>query len=214
MKKKRLTMLLFLLCFGSVHHAFAQADEIASLVVNLAKLLQIEESLTSMEKGYRTIKGGYTTIKGISEGNFKLHQVFLDGLLQVSPAVRKYYKIPEIIQLQTSLVRNYKDAYRQFSARGNFTPEQLSYIAGVYKGLASHSLSDLDDLLNVMTAGKLRMTDDERLSTIDRIHGEMEAKHRFLQNFNKDTGLISLQREKQKFEQQTVEGLYGKADKH
>jgi hypothetical protein len=211
---KRKLIIICLLALAGWRQALAQTEEIASLWVNLDKLAQLEGTLSSMKKGYETIKGGYTTIKGISEGNFRLHQVFLDGLLQVSPTVKKYYKIPEIISCQLNLAGRYKHAYQRFKLSGNFTPEELRYFGDVYSGLINQSLTDLDDLITVLTAGKLRMTDDERLKSIDKIHTDMMGKVTFLENFNNDIALRSLQREKEKFARQTVENLYRKPDKH
>ena len=34
------------------------------------------------------------------QGNFNLHKAFLDGLMMVSPAVKKYKRVADIITLQ------------------------------------------------------------------------------------------------------------------
>jgi hypothetical protein len=48
----------------------------------------------------------------------------------------------------------------------------------------------------VITAGKLRMSDDERLQAIDRIYITIVGQFSFLQDFNNSTGVLSVQREK------------------
>src|SRR5690606_16647559 len=124
------------LCGTAVHYkAKAQAQEIAQLVLNIEKLAQLKQILSDLEKGYRILSGGYNTIKNLSEGNFSLHKVFLDGLMEVSPAVRKYYKVAEIVDYQVRLVKEYKAAQNKFLRSGLYTAEELDYIAKVYANL-------------------------------------------------------------------------------
>ena len=68
----------------------AQSDEVQQLLLNIEKLAQFKKILKNMKNGYQIIFKGYTAVKDISQGNFNLHKTFLDGLMQVSPAVKKY----------------------------------------------------------------------------------------------------------------------------
>src|SRR5258705_9709897 len=103
------------------HVSFGQAQEIAQLLLDIEKLAQFKQILSDMKKGYEILSGGYNAIKNISEGNFNLHQTFLDGLLKVSPAVQKYERIADIIQYQLRIVKEYKTAFNQFKADKYFT---------------------------------------------------------------------------------------------
>jgi len=162
-----------------------------------------------MYDGYKILEEGYNKVKGIAEGNFKLHQLFLDGLMAVNPEIKKYYKVAEIIQYQTLLVKEYKSAFSMFSSCKMFNPKELEYIGRVYKDLFNESVSNLDALLTVVTAGTLRMSDDERLEAIDAIYREMDNKLSFLRQFNKSTHILALQRLKETGELQGLEKLHG-----
>jgi hypothetical protein len=70
----------------------------------------------------------------------------------------------------------------------------------VYSRLFDASLKNLDDLLTVITASKLRMNDEERLSAIDQIFADMEDKLTFLRYFNNSTAVLSLQRAREQKE--------------
>lgn len=211
MKKALILLLLFTIAQGLYNSTFAQANEIAQLALNIEKLMQFKSILSDMKKGYEIVSGGYNTVKKLSEGNFSIHKVFLDGLMEVSPAVRKYRKIPGIIDYQITLVKEYKLAFDRFKKQDNFTPNELTYMEGVYENLFNSSVENLDELLNVTTAGKLRMSDDERLKAIDRIYVDMEDKVSFLRSFNNDTSLLSLAREREKFDVKTSQGWQGLA---
>ena len=64
----------------------------------------------------------------------------------------------------------------------------------VYKNLFNQSVDNLDDLLMVVTARKLRMSDDERIKAIDNIFASIEEQLSFLRYFNSNAYVISLQR--------------------
>jgi hypothetical protein len=178
--------------------ASAQSTEIQQLLLNVAKLAQFKAILSDMKKGYTILSTGYNSVKNIAQGNFSLHETFLDGLMVVSPEVRKYYKIADIISDQSAIVSEYKTAYKRFSGSGNFSVSELDYLGKVYSQLFSQSLENLDQLIMVITAGKLRMSDDERLQAIDRIHADTQDKLVFLRSFNRETGILNVQRQKER----------------
>jgi hypothetical protein len=176
----------------------SQSHEAQQLLLNWEKLTQLKKILDDMYTGYKIVYKGYTTIKDISEGNFSLHRNFLDGLLQVSPAVRKYKRISDIVSYQIKIVKEYKAAFNQFKQDKNFTLEEIEYIGKVYGNLFNQSLKCLDELVIIITAGTLRMNDDERLQAIDRIYNEVIDQFSFLQEFNNTTSVLAVQREKDK----------------
>ena len=179
---------------------FAQSQEVQQLLLDVEKLAQFKQILVDLKKGYDILSSGYTAIKNISEGNFNLHQTFLDALLQVSPAVQKYERITDIIQYQLRIVKEYKSAFSKFKSDKNFTIEEIDYIGKVYRHLFDESVKNIDDLVVVITAGKLRMSDDERLNAIDHIWTEVQGQYDFLRDFNNSTIMLSQARQKEKQE--------------
>ena len=191
----------------SMQAACGQSHEMKQLMLNLEKLAQFKKILNQLYDGYKVLDKGYTEIKNIAEGNFGLHQKFLDALLAVSPSVARYKRIGETMRMQVALVRDYRAALSAFRTSQVFTLDELDYLAGVYDRLLSESLSQLDDLLMVITAGKLRMNDNERLVAIDRVYGAISKQYIFLQTFNKGTQLLVIQRQKESKEIQLSKKL-------
>lgn len=204
----KILLLIFLLQL-TCYYGKGQSQEVQQLLLNVEKLDQLKKILKDMKKGYTLISNGYNTVRNLSQGNFNLHRIFLDGLMQVSPAVRKYKKVADIVSGQMILVRQYKSAYRRFLHSGNFRPDELQYIARIYDRLLKQSVDNLDDLLTVVTAGRLRMSDQERLAAIDQIYLELQQKLVFLNKFNTSTSLLSLQRSASDQDIQSSRELYG-----
>ncbi|MNJ95275.1 hypothetical protein D3C87_129830 [compost metagenome] len=203
-----ISVMLFLMLFPAFK-AKAQAEETAQLLLNIEKLTQFKGILKQMKDGYKILDGGYNTVKDISQGNFNLHKTFLDGLMEVSPSVKNYRKVAEIINGQVRLVKTSRNALSAFREDKHFNLKEVNYMAKLYENLLGQSLQNLDELITVVTAGKLRMSDDERLKAIDRIHKEMEDKLSFLGRFNQDIKVLSLQRAKEKRDIAFSRGIQG-----
>lgn len=176
----------------------AQSHEVQQLLLNMEKLSQMKNILSDMKKGYQVISGGYNAIRDISQGNFSLHEVFLDGLMVVSPEVKKYSRVADIITYQKNIVSEYKSAIKRFNANEVFNLAELDYLGRVYRQLFDQSMDHLEELAMVMTSSQLRMNDSERLAAIDRMFLNMQDKLAFLRDFNSKATALSMAREKQK----------------
>lgn len=208
MKRIRI-IILCLLSLGYAGHSFGQAAEAQQLLLNWEKLRQLEEILDNMYRGYKILDKGYTTIKNIAEGNYTIHELFIDGLMLVNPSIRNYKRIPFIIDYQKLLLKEYQRAYSRFRQDPNFKLDELEYLANVYKFLFDASLRNIDELMMIITATKLSMSDDERMQAIDRIFFDMEDKLIFLRTFNNNTQLLAVQRARSMNDFRTMRQLYG-----
>jgi hypothetical protein len=204
---KKMILIMLVICSG-IGRSYAQSQEAQQLLLNVEKLSQLKNILSDMKRGYEVVSRGYNTVKDIAEGNFSLHEVFLDAMMLVSPEVRKYHRIVDIINAQSDLVSEYKAAFKRFSAGGNFSIAELEYLAKVYGQLFNQSIDNLDQLAMVITAGKLRMSDDERLRVIDHVFAQVQDKLLFLRSFDQQTGILNAQREKEKMEVSAAKRLY------
>ncbi len=206
---KKYVMILCLFFSLTCIRVKAQSDEAQQLLLNVEKLTQLKKILSNMYKGYEVVSKGYNSIKDISKGNFNLHEVFLDALFQVSHTVRKYKRIPDIIKNQSEIIVEYKSAFKRFQSSNLFNVSELNYMSDVYKNLFNKSLKSLDELSMVITAGKLRMSDDERITAIDKIYNDMSDKLVFLRSFNKRSNILAIQRGREMVDTKISEKLNG-----
>lgn len=209
MKKGCLVSIMMLLLSLTNVKAQSIAQLTTQLILDIQKLSELKSILQDMYKSYQIIDKGYTDIKNIAEGNFNLHKLFLDGLLAVSPTVKNYQKVVDIINTQQQIIKEYKSASRLFNSGNIFSTQELDYIGQIYNNLFNLSLKDLDELAMVMTDSELRMSDAERLSAIDRIDKGMQDKLSFLRSFNNNTSVQALQRAREQNDIGTIRSLYG-----
>jgi hypothetical protein len=204
----RCLVVCLLLVTATVGRASAQSEELQQMILDITKLAQFKSILTDMKEGYQILTTGYGQVKSIAEGNFNLHSTFLNSLMAVSPEVRKYGRIADIITDQENLVSEGKAALKQFNAGGHFSAAELVYLNQVFARLLGQSLDNLANLANVITADKLRMSDDERLRMIDHIYADTKEKLVFLRSFNSRVSVLDLQRAKAERDVQMLQKLY------
>ncbi|WDF81172.1 TerB family tellurite resistance protein [Mucilaginibacter sp. KACC 22773] len=188
--------------------ANAQSDELQQLLLNIEKLTQFKAILSDMKKGYQIYQQGYGTISNLSKGNFDLHNIYLTGLMAVNPAVRNNPRVGQIMSQQNDLLSEYQRYASLFRLSGTFSNSELTYINNVFSQLVRQSDANIDDLSSVTTAGKLRMSDDDRLRAIDRIYNSSSDQLQFLRFFNRQAVMLSLQRSKDLNDTRTLKRLY------
>ncbi|RZK43354.1 MAG: TerB family tellurite resistance protein [Pedobacter sp.] len=210
MKNSRLRMCwMVVLVITGLGSAFAQSSEVKQLLLNTEKLAQLKNILSDMKQGYEILSKGYGSVKNIAEGNFSLHEEFLDALLVVSPSVKKYRRVAEILRDQKLLVSEYRSALGEFRSGSVFNAGELEYLEKVYSGLLKASLQNLEDLTMVITSSSLRMNDAERLEAIDRIFADTADKLVFLRSFNQRAVVLFQQKKKEKRELESFRAYYG-----
>ena len=201
--------MLLLTLLSLAPRATAQVQELKQLALNIEKLAQFRAILKDMKEGYEILTRGYNTVKDLTKGNFDLHKTFLDALLQVSPAVRNYKRVGDIIDYQMQIVQDCGRHRNKLQSSGLFAAEELHYFSGVYEKIFEESLRNLEELTDVLTAGKMRMSDDERLAAIDRIYLAMQDKMLFVRDFNSETTVLAVQRAKEARDVEAVRFLTG-----
>src|SRR5258708_29749262 len=209
MKKIIIPLILLFVGLSLSLRSSAQAQELEQLALDIEKLVQMKSILKEMYTGYQILTGGYNTIKNLAQGNFNLHSAFLNSLLTVNPAVKNYVRVADILASQATLVSEYKAALSHFSGSGAFSASELNYFTGVYSNLFNKSLDNLDELVMVLTDSKLRMSDAERLASIDHLYYDMQDKLAFLRQFNGRAGVLEVQRQHEMLEINKLKSLYG-----
>lgn len=144
-----------------------------------------------LKKGYEIVGNGVGMVRDLKNGEFGLHSAFFGSLKAVSPAIRNNAKVAETISLQLGIVR----AFGTMSDHELLTVSNRNYIDGVREKVMNECAADLEELLIVITSGKVEMSDDERIQRLDKVYGSMRDKSTFVQSFTGDVGLLVRQRQ-------------------
>jgi hypothetical protein len=199
----------FGICMAAWASGKAQAFDVEQLALDVQKLEQLKQILTDLKEGYQVLDKGYSTVRDIAKGSFNLHQAFLNGLLAVSPAVRDYQRVKDIVSLELSMVGKYQAAWGAIQNSGHFRPEELALLGQVYSSLFAESAKGLSDLVNILTGGTMRASDAERMHGIDGIYNGMLGQAVFLDKVNNTATLMGLQRAQEEKDVEVLGGLYG-----
>lgn len=205
---KKLIMLL-LLAAALPSRSHAQTQEVTQLILNLEKLRELRKILQELKKGYEILFEGYTKIRDISRSNFRLHEAFLDALLQISPAVKNYGRIKDIVQVQLAILNECRNASSQLANSGQFTAKEVQYLQQVYSELLAKSIKNLDALTYVVTAKKLRASDDERLAKIDGIYRDISEQLVFVRHLTSSNSMLAAQRKDENASVNTTRQILG-----
>jgi hypothetical protein len=158
-----------------------------------------------LKKGYEIVDGGLQTIGDFSNGEFSLHNAFISGLKKVSPAIRNDVRVVEIIEMQVNIGK----AFGSFESNPNLSVSNQLYIENVRENLWEESLKDLEELLMVITSGKVEMSDDERIERLNKVYFSLRDKSAFTQNFISEISLYTRQKELEKRSIEQTRNSYG-----
>jgi len=157
-----------------------------------------------LSKGYKIADKGLKTIKGFTKGEFDLHSDFFNSLKTVNPAIGNSKKIQEIFAWQVAILKDYNSLNR-LSTRSN---EDKEYFKSVREKILNECEHDIEEIMLVITSGKLEMKDDERIKRIDKLYERMKDKYQFTKAFLSKVKLLNLQREQEDRNIKATENLY------
>lgn len=146
------------------------------------------------QKGYTIANKGLNTIRNSKDGDLNLHRDFLSALKTVSPKIRNYSKVADIIDIQFRILRLTKNSLKRTGEMNQFTTEDINYCRMVFDNLLEDCLKNMDELFLVTTNGELTMKDDERMKRIDILYADMQNKISFCASFSNEMDVLSFQR--------------------
>lgn len=138
-----------------------------------------------------------------------LYQDYFAELWEVKSAIAYYRRVAEIVQQQRALVEEYRRAFAVIREDRHFTAAEVDQLYALYSGILSESLNNVEDVLSVVNAFTVQMSDADRLKIIseaaDRIEGHVVA----LRRVTNRAGGLSLQRARTVKEADKIKVLYG-----
>lgn len=160
----------------------------------LEQIAALKVYIDYAQKGYKIVGDGIHAVRDIKKGDFNLHNAFFKSLYQINPAIKKYAKVADILLYQYKILKSTKQTLKDVTSAKQFTPEEIDYCKSVFDTLFDECAKSVDELIDVVTADKLQMKDDERLKRIDAIYTDIQDKYAFCASFSGEMGLLNVQR--------------------
>ncbi len=139
-----------------------------------------------LKKGYEVARSGWNTVSDLANWEFSLHNSFISSLSAVNPAIGKSVKVAEIVCFQMEIMK----LFSALKAQEGLSVSVFGYIGEVEGKLLSECSDDLDGLFSLVSPGRLRMGDAERLSRLEGIHKAMQDRAFFARYFAEQVGIM------------------------
>ena len=129
-------------------------------------------------------------IKGVIDQTQALHDEWYSSLLQISAGVRNYRRIREIYTHQSEMISQFSAIILELRTQ-QLSASQLGEASTVYQGILQENIALLGELTGVLSAGRAKMTDPERIEFIDNIADRISEQHNLLNYFTRKCRAIA-----------------------
>lgn len=135
---------------------------------------------------------------------------YYDKLESVHSLIKDARKVKETVELVSEISQIYSTNFNKMLGDRNFSVNELEAISIGYAKLLNESGNLLGDIKNIVSISNgLSMTDAERMSIIDEIHGKMLEHRNLVKYFSKKNISVSFIRSQEKGDMERVKSLYG-----
>lgn len=171
----------------------------------LGQIAALQVYIGYAKKGYDIVGDGIHTVRDIKNGEFGLHSAFFGSLKAVSPYIRDNAKVAEIIAMQLAIT----EAFGAVRRNGPLGEDDRTYVNDVRENVLSECAKDLEELVLVITSGKVEMTGDERIRRLDKIYEAMRDRSAFTQSFTGQVQTLIAQKERENTQNENLKKIYG-----
>lgn len=148
-------------------------------------------------------------IKGVIDKTQQLHDQWYSNLLQISAGVRTYRRVQEIYEHQTAMIGQYASIMPELRNKG-LSVSQLSGATSTYANMLNENIGLLGELVNVLSAGKAKMTDPERIEFINNIADKVQGQHDLMNYYTSKCRAVARLQTQIAQDQASVLSLMGK----
>ena len=158
-----------------------------------------------LKQGYEVATNGMNSIAGSLKKENDLHTTYYGRMKNVDPVVRNNSMVKDITTWQQDILKRLQD----INAISGLTSEEKSYLVSVSAAVLKDCDQQLSTLQNVISDGKMEMSDSERIALLTKIHTEMMDNYRFASGFAAEAKVYAAQKQQGQSEAAMEKQLYG-----
>lgn len=151
-----------------------------------------------LKEGYGIASFGLSSIHNFRNGEFNLHQDYFSSLQNVNPIIANNPKIKQVVDWKDTILKCLSNI-----SKGNLNDSDWRYIQNVARIVLNECRIALEDLKLLLQSSRLAMSDEERLSRINKLHQEMQSRMECTKSFVSDIHLLQSQNAKEIRENKT-----------
>jgi len=145
-------------------------------------------------------------IKGIVDKTQQLHDTWYKSLLQISSGVRNYRRVKEIYDAQAGMISQYS-TIRGTLTRQGLTSAQVASVGKTYTAILVENVGLIEELVQVLSSGRAKMTDPERLEFINKIADQMSDQQSLMGYFTSQNLALASQQRQNSVDTQSLQAL-------
>lgn len=210
---KFMTTVCFIILSNNISYAqtlkewFKQKETQKEYLIKQIAALKVH--LRFLKEGYDIAKKGLNMVGEIKGRNFRDHQDHFGSLKIVKDDLGNNSRIHLILTRQAAIMNEFRELKNVCRNNENLTEEEVRYVDLVYSNLLRECERDIVTLQSMVTDDAYRMTDDERIESIEAIYHEMNSKYAFTRTFCSSTKTLIMQRSAEKLEIESAGELNG-----
>lgn len=173
------------------------------------QIAQYEIYLGAIKTGYHITETGLNTAQKLKGGTFNLHSSYFNTLEQVNPVIQHNPEGKAIADLNRRTLKLFADERNWQQQQKLLTATETAYLDKVQASLAGKCGQDIDELLRILTPGKLQLTDAQRLARLDKLYDSVKDKFAFAGSFTAKCRKLALGRKQNRQDNDQLKKLYG-----
>lgn len=178
------------------------------------KIQRLQTKTIWLQNAQKVVENAMSKLKLSQIGDWvqkqkDLYQNYFDELWKVKNILTYYFRVKEIINQQSALLRQYHRAWQGVKHDGHFTADEVAYIGKIYTGMIEESLKNLEQVSLVINSFTTQMSDASRMEIIDDAARRMQTNYDDLKRFNSENIQLSIQRSNDEHDISIVKQLYG-----
>lgn len=158
-----------------------------------------------LKQGYQIATKGMNSISGSLKAENGLHITYYRRMKSVDPLIKNNEMVKDIIAWQQDILVRLQD----ITQISGLTADEKNYLGNVRAAVLKDCDQQLNTLQNVITDGKMEMSDAERIALMTKIHTAMMDNYRFASGFSAQAKIYAAEKQQGLNEVATEKQLYG-----
>jgi hypothetical protein len=158
-----------------------------------------------LKQGYQVATNGLSSISGSLKKEHDLHSTYYNRLKTVDPIVKNNEMVTDIMAWQQDILTS----MHGINKISGLTSDEKNYLVTVKAAVLKDCDQQLNTLQNVISDGKMEMSDAERIALLTKIHTAMMDNYRFASGFIVQAKIYAAQKQQARNEAAMNKQLYG-----